>query len=152
MLTRTLLTTSAIVALACGVGLAGDPPKAGALAADPAPAAAPAKAAAGVIKGRVSFEGEADPIYETISAADTDPVHRFTYAEDRPPIAEVWIDPPPGPDAVEFDGGAAGVYLLDSNLINNAWRRETDAEPALYRALRLLLEVQSELSFAGLIG
>ena len=46
----------------------------------------------------------------------------------------------------------AGVYLLDSDLLNNAWRRDRDSGPALHRSLRALLQMQCELSFAGLIG
>ena len=107
------------------------------------------------VRVRIAFE-EGDPIYETIGADATGLVHRFSYP-DRPPIAEVWVDPPPeegaeGVEGFEFSGDSAGVYLLDANLLNNRERRERNSEPALYRALRLLLEVQSELTFAGLIG
>ncbi len=110
------------------------------------------------VKVRVVFVGEeAQPVYETISADSAEDVHRFTYPGKT--IAEVWVDPPGGTDlgdgtveAFEFEGEGAGIYFLDTNLLNNAWRRESDSLPALYRALRLLLEVESELSFAGLIG
>ena len=44
------------------------------------------------------------------------------------------------------------VVLTHHNLLNNAWQREHRREPALYRALRLLLQVETELSFAGIIG
>ncbi len=55
-------------------------------------------------------------------------------------------------EVFEFSGDSVGVYLLDANLLNNRERRAGNSEPALYRALRLLLEIQSELTFAGLIG
>ena len=55
-------------------------------------------------------------------------------------------------EAFELQGVPVGVYLLDENLLNNGWRADRDRDPALYRGFRLLLQAQSELSFAGLIG
>ena len=78
--------------------------------------------------------------------------------EDEPwgRLLEVWVDPPEGTPATgepfEMPAQPAGVYLLDENLLNNAWRAERQRKPALYRGLRLMLQTQSQLSFAGLIG
>ena len=91
--------------------------------------------------------------------ADLEP-HEFTYrqrftfadgenGETYGRLLEVWIDPPA--DTSE-PTSPAGVYLLDENLLNNAWRAERNREPVLYRGIRMMLEAQSRLSFAGLIG
>jgi hypothetical protein len=109
------------------------------------------------VQVKIVFE-DREEVYETIGADAPGVVHRFNYP-DRPVIAEVRVDPPGGTgiggaevEEFEFAGNSAGVYLLDANLLNNAWSRQGNSQPALYRALRLLLEIQSELSFAGLIG
>ena len=44
------------------------------------------------------------------------------------------------------------MFLIDENLLNNAWRAEHDHDPALFRGVRLLLQTQSQLSFSGLMG
>ena len=93
-------------------------------------------------------------------ADDDYPVRKFTFVEGADAangdawgdLLEVWVDPPPTKSPFEDGRGPAGVYLLDKNLLNNGWRAQADHTPAAYRAIRQLLQIQSELSFAGLIG
>jgi len=51
-----------------------------------------------------------------------------------------------------MDVGPAGVDVLDADLTNNAWRADVDRRPAAYRALRMLMQTQARLTFAGTIG
>lgn len=67
-------------------------------------------------------------------------------------LLEVWVDPPLDPSKHEGAFGAAGQFLIDSDLTNNAWRAEADRRPALYRTLRSLLQVQNQLTFTSIIG
>jgi len=108
------------------------------------------------VKIRFKFRGRDEPIWREIGADDGDPVLPFTFADEDGKawgdLLEVWVDPPPTPNPFEDGRGPAGVYLLDKNLLNNGWRAEANHRPAGYRAIRLLLQIQSELSFGGLIG
>ena len=69
---------------------------------------------------------------------------------------EVWVDPPEGTpgsgEALEETCEPAGAYLIDSNLLNNSWQAKRDSNPTFYRSLRLLLQAQNRLTFAGVIG
>lgn len=110
---------------------------------------------------RFRFAERSEPVYREVRAADLYPWTKFTFVEGKNGerygrLLEVWVDPPIGTpgtgEAFEQAAAPAGVYLLDENLLNNAWRSEPDHAPALHRGIRLLLEAQSRLSFAGLIG
>jgi hypothetical protein len=107
------------------------------------------------------FAAREQPVYRTWFKSDLRPTRRFTFdesaeAEPLGQLLEVWVDPPGGTpktsEPFELDGQPAGVYLIDENLLNNGWRARRDHKPALYRAVRLLLQAQAQLSFAGLIG
>ncbi len=107
---------------------------------------------------RFRFEGREDPIYLQVRGDDPYPWTRFEFEDSEEGgaygrLLEVWVDPP---DAIgkprEGVGRPSGVYLLDSNLLNNGWRAVRDRQPALYRGVRLLLQAQGQLSFSGLIG
>lgn len=111
------------------------------------------------VRVRLRFAGLAEPVVRTIQAADASPWWRLTFEDDRRrrygDLLEVWVDPPgPSPtgEPMEAASGPAGALLLDANLLDNAWRARPDHGPALYRGIRLLLQTQSQLSFAGWIG
>ena len=108
---------------------------------------------------RVRFRfGGAGVVERTIHQKDTSPWWRFTFDDRRDgkdwgPLEEVWVDPPgntPG-TGEPFEGaqGPAGVYLIDQNLLNNGWRAQPDRRPSIYRGVRILLQTQAQLSFAG---
>ncbi len=112
---------------------------------------------------RFKFSGREEPVWRKIGADELDAKLQFEFEDQAgaPPfgeLLEVWIDPPETQSGEAFSErfeegvGPAGVYLLDVDLTNNAWRLHGDKRPALYRGLRLLLESQSELSFAGFFG
>lgn len=111
----------------------------------------------GRVRVRFRFANRELPVWRMIAADDLSPWWRFEFddadaGEEGPygPLTEVWIDPP-DPDH-EGPEGPAGVYLLDSNLLNNAWRAAPDPQPVLYRGLRMLLQTQAQLTFSGVIG
>jgi hypothetical protein len=112
------------------------------------------------VRIRFRFAGRREPVWREMGANDVYPVRKFTFVEGTDAansdswgdLLEVWVDPPPTPNPFEDGRGPAGVYLLDKNLLNNGWRAQADHRPAAYRAIRQLLQIQSELSFAGLIG
>ncbi len=62
----------------------------------------------------------------------------------------VYVDPPRSD--LEPSIGPAGIYVLDRNLLNNAWRADPDRSASNRIALRALLWVQSVLSFFGAMG
>jgi hypothetical protein len=64
----------------------------------------------------------------------------------------VWIDPPELGIDREDQAWPCGLQILDEDLTNNAWRRASHPGSALHRTLRAMLQAQSELTFAGLIG
>jgi hypothetical protein len=106
---------------------------------------------------RFLFEGNEEAVVRAIPAEETSPWTKFTFDKDAAgtpygALLEVWVDPPLDPSTVEIDAGPAGIYLNDINLLNNAWRRDPDHRPAIYRGVRHLLQVQSRLSHALLIG
>ena len=112
------------------------------------------------VRIRLKFQGRPEPVWREMRADDEHPVRKFTFVDDASAangdswgdLLEVWVDPPPTKSPFEDGRGPAGVYLLDNNLLNNGWRAEADHVPARYRAIRQLLQIQSQLSFAGLIG
>lgn len=114
------------------------------------------------VRVRFQFEGREQPVYRSVGAEADYPWTRFVFDDEDSNegpwgrLLEVWVDPPentPGSgERFELGGQPAGVYLIDENLLNNAWRANRDRMPALYRAIRLLLQSQSQLSFAGLMG
>ena len=112
------------------------------------------------VRVRFKFQNRPEPVWREMRADDPYPVRKFTFVDDASAgngdtwgdLLEVWVDPPPTKNSFEDGRGPAGVYLLDSNLLNNGWRAEIDHVPARYRAIRQLLQIQSQLSFAGLIG
>lgn len=115
----------------------------------------------GDVRVRFRFEGRKEPVYRQVRGDDLAPWTRFRFddgdeAEPWGRLLEVWVDPPEGTpgtgEPFEMPAAPAGVYLMDENLLNNAWRAEHDRRPALYRGVRLMLQTQSQLSFAGLIG
>jgi hypothetical protein len=103
-------------------------------------------------------------VVRSISSDDEKPWWTFRFERDEEgvaysPLTEVWVDPPSTrpSDALDVDGfegppGPVGVYPIDVNLLDNAWRAEHDHFPALYRAMRALQQVQFELGFAALAG
>ena len=112
------------------------------------------------VRVRFRFEGRPEYVYRTVRADSRYPVTVFRFDDDASQtwgrLLEVWVDPPEGRttagELFENPGWPAGVHVLDQNLLNNAWRAEADHAPAFYRGVRLLLQTQSRLSFAGLIG
>jgi hypothetical protein len=113
------------------------------------------------VRVRFRFAGRAEPQWRELRAEDLQPWWTFTFddAADGQPwgrLLEVWVDPPAGTPATgepfEAGSGPGGVHLLDANLLNNAWRAQPDHGPGLYRGIRLLLQTQSQLVFAGLAG
>ena len=114
-------------------------------------------AVAADVQVRFTFEGMDEPVYRAVSADDFYPLARFRF-EDTPEqtwgrLLEVWVDPPDSAgQLLENPARPAGVYLLDANMLNNGWRAEASSAPALYRGVRLLLQAQTQLSYAGLIG
>ena len=65
-------------------------------------------------------------------------------------IVEVWVDPP-APDH-EGPESPVGTFLIDANLLDNAWRARRDPVPALYRAMRALQQAQFQLTLPALAG
>jgi hypothetical protein len=112
------------------------------------------------VRVRFKFQNRPEPVWREMRVDDEYPVRKFTFVDDASAgngdtwgdLLEVWVDPPPTRNSFEAGRGPAGVYLLDSNLLNNGWRAKIDHVPARYRAIRQLLQIQSQLSFAGLIG
>jgi hypothetical protein len=113
------------------------------------------------VKLRFRFADRDDPVYRTIPADEAAPWFEYEFAVDDSGAAygdliEVWVDPPEGTpgtgEAFEETCEPAGAYLIDSNLLNNSWRAEKDSGPSLYRSLRLMLQAQNRLTFAGIIG
>jgi hypothetical protein len=107
------------------------------------------------VKVAVSFATH-DPIEVLWSAENQYVWTRFVF-EDRADetfgeVLEVRVDPPPRAGWCELRSGPAGVYVLDQNLLNNAWRRAEDPVPALARGVRALLTSQSLLSFFAVFG
>jgi hypothetical protein len=111
------------------------------------------------VRVRFRFAGR-EPIERAIPAGEAGPRWVFEFengvnGQDYGRLVEVWVDPP-GSDAAgespEAATGPAGIYLIDANLLNNAWRSAPNRGPARQRAIRLLLQAQSQLSFAGLAG
>ncbi len=109
----------------------------------------------GDVRVRFRFAGRAEPVYRTFPATEDYPWLRFRFVADEAgkpygDLLEVWVDPP----TKEYEAvrGPVGDYLIDQNLLNNAWRARPDRAPALYRGLRSLLQTQSQFSFAGIIG
>ncbi len=109
----------------------------------------------GDVQVRFRFRGRAEPVYRTFAASEEYPWKRFRF-DDREEswgdLIEVWVDPPVDPAAHEAAFGPCGAYLIDSNLLNNAWRPDVDRAPAFYRALRALLQTQNQLTFTGIAG
>ena len=106
------------------------------------------------VRVRFTFAG-GRVVDRTISREFTYPWRRFTFELDEngdvyPDLLRVDVDPPGG--EFEVDRGVMGTFLIDENLLDNSWQAEPDLRPALYRGVRLLLQTQSRLSFAGLIG
>ncbi len=112
---------------------------------------------------RLRFSERAEPVLVQIDAGAADPIHRlhFDDEDEETPwgdLLEVWVDPPTGTAAdgspLENPGepSPSGIFTIDENLLNNAWRARADRRPALYRAIRGLLQRQSRLSFWGWIG
>lgn len=113
------------------------------------------------VRVRFTFAGRAEPVWRTWSHGDRARWREFRFADDDADapfgrLLEVWIDPPLGTpgtgESFEMPAGPAGVLMLDADLTNNAWRAESDRQPAAYRALRLLMQTQAKLTFAGVVG
>jgi hypothetical protein len=113
------------------------------------------------VRVRFRFAGRSEPVWRLYPKDDLYPWREFRFVDRDSDDAwgrllEVWIDPPvgsPGTDEpFELDAGSAGVYLIDENLLDNAWQASPDRGPARYRAIRRLLQTQTRLTFAGLIG
>jgi hypothetical protein len=113
------------------------------------------------IKVHFSFAGQVQPVVRSIPADDASPWFEFKFSVDAAgepygDLIEVWVDPPSGSpgtgEPFEELCDPAGVYLIDNNLVNNAWRAESDLRPVFYRSIRMLLQAQSRLTFAGIIG
>ena len=106
---------------------------------------------------RFRFEGREEDVVREIPADEAGPWTKFVFGEDADgeaygEIVEVWVDPPPDDETVELDAGNAGIYLNDIDLTNNAWRRDANHRPAIYRGLRHTLQVQGRLSHILFIG
>ena len=114
------------------------------------------------VRIRFRFAGRADPVWRTYPASEPHPWLRFQFADqpgDEPfgPLEEVWIDPPVGSHAAggepfEADVGPCGVWVIERDLTDNAWRATPDPRPAALRAIRVLEQLQIRFSFAGAIG
>lgn len=111
------------------------------------------------VRVRFRFAGVPDPIWRS-TGTDNAPWQEFVFSNDKDGVRygrllEVWVDPPVGsPSGEPFEAGTGpgGVYMIDADLLNNAWRADSDRRPALYRGIRMLLQTQAQLTFAGLIG
>ncbi len=108
------------------------------------------------VQVRFTFAGLEKPVTKVWSSKEGGS-HKFVFDDELDgevygALQEVWVDPPPMDGSFEDDCYPAGVYLLDSNLLNNAWSQQRNQAPAAYRGLRRLLQVQSQLFYAGLIG
>ena len=106
---------------------------------------------------RFRFDGRDEDVVREIPAEEAGPWTKFVFDADAGgepygELVEVWVDPPPDPETVELDAGPAGIYLNDIDLTNNAWSRDADHSPAIYRGLRHMLQVQSRLSHVLFIG
>ncbi len=113
----------------------------------------------GDVRVRFRFVGRPDE-WRTIPAAEPGPLWQFRFEDETNGapwgrLVDVWVDPPAfdmAGEEMEARTGPVGVYLLDANLLNNAWRAAPDRQPARYRAIRALLQAQTMLTFAGFAG
>ncbi len=65
-------------------------------------------------------------------------------------LIQVYVDPPRTDLEPWF--GPGGVYLVDQNLLNNAWQKTPNQRPAKRRATRALLWTQCLSNFFGVMG
>ncbi len=69
----------------------------------------------------------------------------------RGTLVEVFVDPP-GRSDFEPSIGPAGIFLIDRNLLNNAWRKVKNPAAANRFGMKALFWVQSVLSYFGGLG
>ncbi|MDP6424173.1 MAG: M1 family metallopeptidase, partial [Planctomycetota bacterium] len=68
----------------------------------------------------------------------------------RGELLQVLVDPPDATREVGY--GPAGVYVVDTNLLNNAWQKIPNPSASRRRGLRVWVYVNTVLSFFGAIG
>lgn len=70
--------------------------------------------------------------------------------EKRGDLFRVDVDPPD--ERFEVGEAPVGRLVLDSNLLNNSWRRTVNAKPAKRRSLQLMLWIECVMGFFGAMG
>ena len=71
--------------------------------------------------------------------------------DQRGELVEAYVDPP-GRNDFEPNIGPAGIFVIDRNLLNNAWRKAKKPAAANRFEMKALFWVQSVLSYFGGLG